>query len=165
MIITLNEYTLALLCGGVSCLTYILIHMNDIPQNDLNTKKKRRPSAEDNGSDIEDYSTSASRRQSAATARFRAKRAESIKNEHVMFADEFKDDDEKFDPNLDIADTEVEGILQNTAGGVDVQTIEDFEVQPLNTFEKSQPLDDLLIRRRSQHSSPANSRFVYKVSA
>ena len=53
---------------------------------------------------------------------------------------------------------QVEGILQNTAGGIDVETIEDFEAPSLNTFEKSQPLDDLLIRRRSLHSSPANSR-------
>ena len=53
---------------------------------------------------------------------------------------------------------QVEGILQNTEGGVDVETIGNFEVPSLNTFDKSQPLDDLLIRRRSLHSSPANSR-------
>ena len=53
---------------------------------------------------------------------------------------------------------QVEGILQNSEGGIDVETIEDFEVPTLNTFDKSQPLDDLLIRRRSLHSSPAHSR-------
>ena len=53
---------------------------------------------------------------------------------------------------------QVEGILQNTEGGVDVEKIGNFEVPSLNTFDKSQPLDDLLIRRRSLHSSPANSR-------
>ena len=55
---------------------------------------------------------------------------------------------------------QVEGILQNTQGGIDVDSIEDFEAPTLNSFEKSQPLDDLLIRRRSLHSSPANSRYV-----
>ena len=58
---------------------------------------------------------------------------------------------------------QVEGILQNSEGGVDIEKIDNFEVPPLNTFEKSQPLDDLLIRRRSLHSSPANSRFVVLV--
>lgn len=157
MIVTLNEYTLALLCGGVSCLTYILIHMNDISQNDLMKKKKKVPDDDETSSNSDDFS-SALRRQSQISARFRAKRAESIKNDHVIFADEIKDDDEKFTPNPDIADSEVEGILQNTAGGVDVNSIGDFEVPELNTFDKSQPLDDLLIRRRSLHSSPANSR-------
>ena len=53
---------------------------------------------------------------------------------------------------------QVEGILQNTESGKNVEKIDNFEVPTLNTFDKSQPLDDLLIRRRSLHSSPANSR-------
>ena len=53
---------------------------------------------------------------------------------------------------------QVEGILQNTESGKNVEKIDNFEVPSLNTFDKSQPLDDLLIRRRSLHSSPANSR-------
>ena len=60
--------------------------------------------------------------------------------------------------NINNTKFQVEGILQNSEGGIDVETIEDFEVPTLNTFDKSQPLDDLLIRRRSLHSSPAHSR-------
>jgi len=160
MIITLNEYTLALLCGGVSCITYILLHFNDIKENDLTSKSKKKVKEETSEDSIISSSETCnmSRRQSQLAARFRAKRAESIKNEHVIFADEFNDDDEKYTPNTAIHDSEVEGILQNTEGGVDVEKIGNFEVPSLNTFDKSQPLDDLLIRRRSLHSSPANSR-------
>jgi len=157
MILTLNEYTLALLCGGVSCLTYILIHLNDISENNLTKKNNKRCSSPASTSDsTEDLVLL--RRPSQVAARYRAKRAESIKNDHIIFADEIKEDDEKFTPNPGIHDSEVEGILQNSEGGIDVQTIEDFEAPSLNTFDKSQPLDDLLIRRRSLHSSPANSR-------
>jgi len=159
MILTLNEYTLALLCGGVSCLTYILIHLNDISENNLTKKNNKRcvsPDTQSTSDSAEDLVLL--RRPSQVAARYRAKRAESIKNDHIIFADEIKEDDEKFTPNPDINDTEVEGILQNSEGGVDVQNIEDFEAPSLNTFDKSQPLDDLLIRRRSLHSSPANSR-------
>jgi len=83
-----------------------------------------------------------------------------VKNDHVVFADEFNEQDQKFAPHIDHMEeeSEVEGILQNSEGGVDIEAIDNFEVPPLNTFEKSQPLDDLLIRRRSLHSSPANSR-------
>jgi len=157
MILTLNEYTLALLCGGVSCLTYILIHLNDISENNLTKKNNKRCSSPASTSDSTEDSILL-RRPSQVAARYRAKRAESIKNDHIMFADEIKEDDEKYTPNPGIHDSEVEGILQNSAGGIDVQTIEDFEAPSLNTFDKSQPLDDLLIRRRSLHSSPANSR-------
>ena len=45
MILTLNEYTLALLCGGVSCITYILIHLNDISENNLTKKNNKRCSS------------------------------------------------------------------------------------------------------------------------
>jgi len=162
MILTLNEYTLALLCGGVSCLTYILIHLNDISENNLTKKNNKRCSSPDAASSEGDSNSADDmvllRRPSQISARFRAKRAESIKNDHIIFADEIKEDDEKFTPNPGINDSEVEGILQNSEGGIDVQTIEDFEAPSLNTFDKSQPLDDLLIRRRSLHSSPANSR-------
>ena len=89
-------------------MTYILIHLNEVTANDLRPKgqQKKRDS---NGSEeaTSDSDQSALRRQSQISARFRAKRAESIKNEHVMFADEIKDDDEKFTPNPDIADYEV----------------------------------------------------------
>jgi len=157
MIITLNEYTLALLCGGVSCLTYVLIHFNDINENKLTKKKKQ-----DNNCSADESPSSelSSRRQSQLAARFRSKRAESVKNDHIVFADEFQEQDVKFSPHIDHVEpyTEVEGILQNSEGGIDVETIEDFEVPTLNTFDKSQPLDDLLIRRRSLHSSPAHSR-------
>jgi len=157
MLLTLNEYTLALLCGGVSCLTYILIHLNDISENKLTKKNNKRCSSPASTSDsTEDLVLL--RRPSQVAARYRAKRAESIKNDHIIFADEIKEDDEKFTPNPGIHDSEVEGILQNSEGGIDVQSIEDFEAPSLNTFDKSQPLDDLLIRRRSLHSSPANSR-------
>lgn len=159
MILTLNEYTLALLCGGVSCITYILIHLNDISENNLTKKNNKRcssPEQESTSDSAEDLVLL--RRPSQVAARYRSKRAESIKNEHIMFADEIKEDDEKFTPNPGINDSEVEGILQNSESGIDVQTIEDFEAPSLNTFDKSQPLDDLLIRRRSLHSSPANSR-------
>jgi len=171
MLVTLNEYTLALLCGGVSCLTYVLIHLNDINENQLSSTKKQNKknnkhsenTYENAGGDSSPANSEiSSRRQSQLAARFRSKRAESVKNDHVFFADEFQDQDLKFTPHLDDPETEsqpeVEGILQNTAGGIDVETIEDFEAPSLNTFEKSQPLDDLLIRRRSLHSSPANSR-------
>ena len=57
---------------------------------------------------------------------------------------------------------QVEGILQNTESGKNVEKIDNFEVPSLNTFDKSQPLDDLLIRRRSLHSSPANSRYGFQ---
>lgn len=157
MIITLNEYTLALLCGGVSCLTYILIHFNDIEQNKL-TKKTINKSENSDGDKIPNANDLNSRRQSQLAARFRSNRAESVKNDHVVFADEFNDQDLKFAPVIDTEEPEVEGILQNTDGGVDIDTIEDLDAPPLNTFDKSQPLDDLLIRRRSLHSSPAHSR-------
>jgi len=149
-------------------LTYIIIHMNDIAENDFSGGKRKK-----RDSDVSTASQSSScnivamdltnRRQSQISAKFRARRAESIKNDHVFFADEINDDDEKFTPNTGINDSEVEGILQKTAAtggrGLDVQTIEpDYEVPSLNSFDKSQPLDDLLIRRRSLHSSPANSR-------
>lgn len=138
------------------------MHFNDIKENDLTSGKKKvkEESSEEQSATpiISETCNNMSRRQSQLAARFRAKRAESIKNEHVIFADEFNDDDEKFTPNTAIHDSEVEGILQNTEGGVDVETIGNFEVPSLNTFDKSQPLDDLLIRRRSLHSSPANSR-------
>ena len=111
MIITLNEYTLALLCGGVSCITYILLHFNDIKENDLTTSKKKvkEDSSEEQSATpiISETCNNMSRRQSQLAARFRAKRAESIKNEHVIFADEFNDDDEKFTPNTAIHDSEV----------------------------------------------------------
>ena len=109
MIITLNEYTLALLCGGVSCLTYILLHFNDIKENDLTSgKKKVKEDSEESATPIiSETCNNMSRRQSQLAARFRAKRAESIKNEHVIFADEFNDDDEKFTPNTAIHDSEV----------------------------------------------------------
>ena len=111
MIITLNEYTLALLCGGVSCLTYILLHFNDIKENDLTSGKKKvkEDSSEEQSATpiISETFNNMSRRQSQLAARFRAKRAESIKNEHVIFADEFNDDDEKFTPNTAIHDSEV----------------------------------------------------------
>ena len=109
MIITLNEYTLALLCGGVSCITYILLHLNEIKENDL-TKRKSAPKREDSSppeSPTINETANMSRRQSQLAARFRAKRAESIKNEHVIFADEFNDDDEKYTPNTAIHDSEV----------------------------------------------------------
>ena len=109
MIITLNEYTLALLCGGVSCITYILLHLNEIKENDL-TKRKSAPKREDSSppeSPTINETANMSRRQSQLAARFRAKRAESIKNEHVIFADEFNDDDEKYTPNPTIHDSEV----------------------------------------------------------
>ena len=47
-----------------------------------------------------------SRRQSQLAARFRSKRAESVKNDHVFFADEFQDQDLKFTPHLDDPETE-----------------------------------------------------------
>ena len=47
-----------------------------------------------------------SRRQSQLAARFRSKRAESVKNDHVFFADEFQDQDVKFTPHLDYPETE-----------------------------------------------------------
>jgi len=155
MIITLNEYTLALLCGGVSCLTYIMIHINDINENNLTKRSKNKRVSEDS-SMVDDFNIL--RRPSQISARYRAKRAESIKNEHVIFADEIKHDDEKFTPNPEINDSEVEGILQNNEESADMDSFEDFEAPSLNTFDKSQPLDDLLIRRRSLHSSPAHSR-------
>ena len=111
MIVTLNEYTLALLCGGVSCLTYIIIHMNDIAENDFSGGKRKK-----RDSDVSTASQSSScnivadlsnRRQSQISAKFRARRAESIKNDHVFFADEINDDDEKFTPNTGINDSEV----------------------------------------------------------
>jgi hypothetical protein len=105
MIVTLNEYTLALLCGGVSCLTYVLLNLNDIKENKLIRKKSDEADDEHNSSPTR--SNLGSRRQSQIQARFRAKRAESIKNDHVMFADEIKDDDEKFTPNIDVDDEEV----------------------------------------------------------
>ena len=112
MIITLNEYSLALLCGGVSCITYILLHFNDIKENDFRSKKSpAKKSGSDSPTTGENGTVNMSRRQSQLAARFRAKRAESIKNEHVIFADEFNDDDEKFTPNTAIHDSEV--ILTN----------------------------------------------------
>ena len=109
MIITLNEYTFALLCGGVSCITYILLHFNDIKENDLTSKSKKKVKEETSEDSIISSSETCnmSRRQSQLAARFRAKRAESIKNEHVIFADEFNDDDEKYTPNTAIHDSEV----------------------------------------------------------
>ena len=50
------------------------------------------------------------RRPSQVAARYRAKRAESIKNDHIIFADEIKEDDEKFTPNPGIHDSEVRKI-------------------------------------------------------
>ena len=107
MIITLNEYSLALLCGGVSCITYILLHFNDIKENDFRKKSPAKKSGSDSPTTGENGTVNMSRRQSQLAARFRAKRAESIKNEHVIFADEFNDDDEKFTPNTAIHDSEV----------------------------------------------------------
>jgi len=160
MILTLNEYTLALLCGGVSCLTYILIHLNDISENNLTKKNNKRCSSPASTSDSTEGDSILIRRPSQIAARYRAKRAESIKNDHIIFADEIKEDDEKFTPNPGVHESEVEGILQNSEGGIDVQTLEDFETPSLNNFDTrdTKPLDDLLIRRRSLHSSPANSR-------
>ena len=54
MIITLNEYTLALLCGGVSCLTYIMIHINDINENNLTKRSKNKRVSEDS-SMVDDF--------------------------------------------------------------------------------------------------------------
>ena len=111
MILTLNEYTLALLCGGVSCLTYILIHLNDISENNLTKKNNKRCSSPDAASSEGDSNSADDmvllRRPSQISARFRAKRAESIKNDHIIFADEIKEDDEKFTPNPGINDSEV----------------------------------------------------------
>ena len=45
--------------------------------------------------------------------RYRSKRAESIKNEHIMFADEIKEDDEKFTPNPGINDSEVSSSINH----------------------------------------------------
>ena len=106
MLVTLNEYTLALLCGGVSCLTYVILHLNDINENKL-IKKKRKPRSDSDMSDDSIPLSEIYRRRSTLAARFRANRAESIKNDHVMFADEIQADDLKFEPNPDINGTEV----------------------------------------------------------
>ena len=112
MIVTLNEYTLALLCGGVSCLTYIIIHMNDIAENDFSGGKRKKRDSDVSSTASQSSSCNivadlSNRRQSQISAKFRARRAESIKNDHVFFADEINDDDEKFTPNPGINDSEV----------------------------------------------------------
>ena len=50
---------------------------------------------------------------SMASKSSRFKRAESLRNEHVMFADEISPEDEKFSPVTDKTLEEVAGILQN----------------------------------------------------
>ena len=49
-----------------------------------------------------------SRRQSQLAARFRSQRAESVKNDHVVFADEFNEQDQKFAPHIDHMEEESE---------------------------------------------------------
>ncbi len=63
---------------------------------------------------------------------------------------------------------QVEGILHNaseeTNGGLlapSVPVDQEVDVPTLNKFDQIQPLDDLLIRRRSIQSSPANSRWEF----
>ena len=81
-------------------------------------------------------------------------RAESLKNEHVIFADEFAPGDEKFSPQPDPQVTT--GILQNKE---EVPVIDPEGADVTNTFEDIHPLDDLqLIRRKSLQLSPSGSR-------
>ena len=108
MIITLNEYTLALLCGGVSCLTYVVIHLNDIDENKLTKNNDDKKSATFANDITPSTSELSSRRQSQLAARFRSQRAESVKNDHVVFADEFNEQDQKFAPHIDHMEEESE---------------------------------------------------------
>jgi hypothetical protein len=84
----------------------------------------------------------------------RMQRTESLKNEHVIFADEFVD--EKFSPHP-ATEAAVSGILQNKE---EVPVVDpDGADKITNTFEDIQPLDDLqLIRRKSLQLSPSGSR-------
>ena len=108
MIITLNEYTLALLCGGVSCLTYVVIHLNDIDENKLTKNTDDKKSTTFANDITPSTSELSSRRQSQLAARFRSQRAESVKNDHVVFADEFNEQDQKFAPHIDHMEEESE---------------------------------------------------------
>ncbi len=75
----------------------------------------------------------------------------------VVFADEITDDDQKFSPAGNGDDAPHEGILHNREEAPLVQAA---SAADLNTFEATQPLDDLmLVRRKSlQMSTPTGSQ-------
>lgn len=182
MQITLNEYTLALLCGGISCLTYLLTSTftsssKTVRIQDEGSKKKNRKtilksnnsetndSVDEEEDEADDDQASGSekmltRRQSYN--RLKQRRADSIvKSDHVIFADEITADDEKYSPAHDeIPDDMVEGILSKSEDeGPLAVNLNVTEVEALNHFDEIHPLDDhdLLLRRRSLHSTPSGS--------
>lgn len=184
MQVVLNEYTLALLCGGISCLTYFLTTTlapatgKTVRIKDDSKRKSRKPilkpsnsetndSVDDEDDDDEpDVDEQSSRSEKVLVRRQsynrpKPRRTDSVKSDHVIFADEITADDEKFSPIHDeIPDEMIEGILSKSEDEIpNSVNFSLLEVEELNHFDEIHPLDDhdLLIRRRSLHSTPSGS--------
>lgn len=185
MQITLNEYTLAILCGGISYLTYFLtntlapgagksvrIQDDAKPKSRKTILKSSNSEANDSNVDDDEEEDEAdmdeqmsrsekfqNRRQSYN--RIKQQRANSLKSDHVIFADEITADDEKFSPAHDeIPDEMIEGILSRSEDEIpNTVNFNVTEVEELNHFDEIHPLDDhdLMLRRRSLHSTPSGS--------
>lgn len=123
-----------------------------------NREVKVKKPGTDGGQVAEDESGSEekkdrTRKLSSGSGKF--KRSESLKNEHVIFADEICAEDEKFSPH-----PEVQAAFSILHNKDEVPAVDPTGGESMkNSFEETQPLDDLqLIRRKSLQMTPSGSR-------
>lgn len=187
MEIVLSEVGLAFIFGLAVCVVFFFINcfqytlapktyddaLNELKSNDNTAQKsgKKNKAAKKvrltNGTNDDDSDEIAeetlqmrsSMRKSSIAGQPRFKRTESIKNEHVVFADEIGPANDRFVPGLgEEVVQEIEGILHNKAEKINIDPHGDEKVK--NAFEDIQPLDDLglEIRRKSLQITPSGSQ-------
>ncbi|TRY79856.1 hypothetical protein TCAL_17070 [Tigriopus californicus] len=189
MEIVLSEVGLAFIFGLAVCIVFFFVNcfqytlapktyddaLNELKSNDNPGQKgsgKKSKSKkvklhgitndDDDDSDevVEDtLQMRSSMRRSSTPGQPRFKRTESIKNEHVVFADEIGPANDRHAPGVgEEVVYEIEGILHNKADEINIDPHGDEKVK--NAFEHIQPLDDLglEIRRKSLQITPSGSQ-------
>ena len=177
MEIVLNEIGLAVLVGLLILLAFVFANcfqaaLRPKSYDDVLSELKGQDGKKTPTSPKKKTKRSGSKRLSASVAvngedageegRPRFKRAESLKNEHVVFADEISAEDEKFSPPAaHEIEAKIEGILHNREEDPNVNLdVAAKDTDETNAFEDIQPLDDmgLEIRRKSLQSTPGGSQ-------